>query len=87
MTKNLVVLRMANSEILLVCIIGSQEYKSTIIERIKFTGEPEDRMTRNLWLSHLHNCYLEGTLRGAMRVRDMKGECLLLVPSTSQIQE
>lgn len=38
MTKNLVVLRMANSDILLVCIIGTQEYKSTIIERIKFTG-------------------------------------------------
>ena len=53
--------------------------RSQIIEEIRaYEGQREERQTQFKWLSRM-SCYVEGTERGFMRVRDIEkgGECML----------
>ena len=70
-TKNLLILRMKNHNLLLIQLIGNQAFKSTIIECIMFQSTPksgDDIFTALGWLEHL-NCYLEGTKNGFLKIR------------------
>ena len=68
---------MKSSSILILTLIRKQEHKSTIIERVRHEGS-EDIVTSFKWISRM-NCYLEGSSKGLLRVRDIekKGECFL----------
>ena len=80
---------MKNSDILFVQIIGAKEHKSTIVERIVFQKQNEiaqDSMSQLAWLSHLPNCYLEGTQKGFMMIRSLNnsGRALFKIPQQNQ---
>lgn len=72
---------MRSSSILIITLIRKQEHKSTIIERVRH-DVADDPVTSFKWISRM-NCYLEGSSKGLLRVRDIekKGECFLQLPS------
>ena len=55
-----------------------KEFKSTIIERVRCLNVEGDPVTSFKWLARM-NCYIEGSMRGYLKFRDVekKGECFL----------
>lgn len=86
--KNIVVVRLKNSDILVIQLIARKDF-CTIIERIPFVGDSSDSITAFKWFSRM-KCYAEGTSKGNVRLRDIEkqGECMLLLKTgfTERVQ-
>lgn len=90
--KNLLILRMKNSDLLIIALIGSQVQKSHIIERVPLKSIAEDKLTQFAWITHFDSSYyIEGTEKGYLKIKDIDdvGSCLIAVPShtVDQVQQ
>jgi len=72
-------LRMKNSDMILIQL-NESVIKTYITENVRFksTCDVQEFITATCWLPYL-NCYVEGTSKGHLRVRDLlnEGECML----------
>jgi len=80
--KNILLLRMKSSSIIVLQLVRKQEFKSTIIESVRCSNAENDTVTSFKWLARM-NCYIEGSMRGYLKLRDIekKGECFLQISS------
>ena len=64
-------------------MIGSEAYKSTIIERIRFEAiSDQDNLTYSCWMRHLSS-YIEGTQKGFLKIKDLLGYRMAIESSTA----
>lgn len=75
--KNIVVIQLKSSDILVIQLLARKD-TCTIIERIKLKSD--EQITMFKWLSRM-KCYIEGTAKGLIRVKDIEkqGESMLLM--------
>ena len=77
--RHLLVLRMKNSDMILVQL-NENFMKAYITENVRFKSfkDEQESITTTCWLPDL-NCYVEGSSKGHLKVRDLlnSGECML----------
>ena len=80
--RNILVLRLKNSDVQVIQLITGKEHMATIVEKITFKNLPDgsDSITSLKWLARLM-CYVEGSSKGFVKVRDIEkqGECLMML--------
>ena len=79
--RNILICRAKSGIISVVQLMNRGIVKSTIIERINsYESNSNESLQSFKWLSRM-SCYVEGTQKGHLRIRDIEkgGECLLML--------
>jgi hypothetical protein len=71
--RNILVLGLKNSDVLVIQLIIGKEQMSTIVEKIAFKNLPDnsDSITSLKWSARML-CYFEGSAKGFVKVRDIQ---------------
>jgi hypothetical protein len=70
--RNILVLGLKNSDVLVIQLIIGKEHMSTIVEKIPFKNLPDnsDSITALKWSARIL-CYIEGSAKGFVKFRDI----------------